>query len=150
MRNPIMEDAVGRGTFPQVSPIPILLLENNPGEVLRFKQILSADKRREVFTIVHLSRLEIAANYLAGRPEGPMVIITSLFLPDSRGLEIVRRLRESGPDSVVVALYQIRDRAVMGSLLAAGADLCLDRDPLARDFEQTIRHLIGHSAQSEG
>ena len=83
-----MEDAVGRGTFPQVSPIPILLLENNPGEVLRFKQILSADKRREVFTIVHLSRLEIAANYLAGRPEGPMVIITSLY-NNSRNAELM-------------------------------------------------------------
>ncbi len=71
----------------------------------------------------------------------PDFAILDLNMPKLTGLEVVRRLRESGCPTRLMVLSICRDEATVGEILRAGADAYLLKDGPSRHLLDAIRYI---------
>ncbi len=99
-------------------PIKILLIEDNPGDVLLLQETLSEITFVEL-ELVHVDRLKNALKKLSS--EDFDVILLDLVLPDSNGLDTFIQIQEQTPATPIVVLTGMADETLAISAMKAGA-----------------------------
>lgn len=83
----------------------ILLVEDNPGDARLVKEALGEIAKLR-FELIHCETLQKALKFCEDSP--PDAVLTDLGLPDSQGLETVRRIHSAAPQTPLVVLT-VRD-----------------------------------------
>src|SRR5215475_12201950 len=121
-------------------PIRILLVEDNPGDCLIFRELLSEIKTAR-FELMVVERLREALERL--KTESFHIILTDLSLPDSQGLEASRALHDAAPSTAVIVLSGVDDETVALSAVREGAQDYLVKGRLdAHVLGRSIRYAI--------
>jgi two-component system cell cycle response regulator len=96
----------------------VLLVEDNPADARLLREALAeiADSR---FEISHCETLAQAHEFLAKNTSD--VILSDLGLPDSQGLETIRRIHKAAPGVPIVVLTALNDESFGGQVLQEGA-----------------------------
>jgi two-component system cell cycle response regulator len=96
----------------------VLLVEDNPADARLLREALAeiADSR---FEITHCETLAQAHEFLAKNTSD--VILSDLGLPDSQGLETIRRIHKAAPGVPIVVLTALNDESFGGQVLQEGA-----------------------------
>jgi len=132
----------------------LLLVEDNPGDAVIFREKLSATPL--AFDLVHVLRLRDGLEALAA--QGPFdLIMADLTLPDAQGVEVVRALREAAPDRPLIVLTGLDDATVAAETKRVGATDYLvkwymDSATLARYVRYAVEQyrLLGGGADGQG
>ena len=100
--------------------IQILLIENDPEDVLILQDILSKQNgHKPYFKLVHATRLEDGLRHL--QHEDIDVILLDLMLPDSGGVDTLTQLRSKISEIPVVALTAFNDTKRAKEVVSLGA-----------------------------
>ena len=83
-----------------------------------------------------------ALRVLAVRPS-PLLIVTDLGLPDSKGAEAVRQLREAAPRSPLIVFTALDDDALRREAMQLGAICYLIKSTSIQAIRDTIRAVLG-------
>jgi diguanylate cyclase (GGDEF)-like protein/PAS domain S-box-containing protein len=117
----------------------ILLIDNNPTDVLLLKRILAKDKRKK-FEIEEVERLKDGVECL--KQKNFDAILLNLFLPDSYGIETLQRLSAVSRVPIIV-LASGDDETIASAVLKEGAQDCLFKDELYPSLlSRTINYAI--------
>ncbi len=120
--------------------VRVLLVEDNPTDVLAFRQYLS-ELPEIVFKVESAERLEQALAFL--RTQTCDVVLLDLGLPDSQGLETLNRLRASASDVPVLVLTGLSDESVGLKALQSGAqDYLVKNHVQAPLLNRAIRYAL--------
>jgi CheY-like chemotaxis protein len=111
MENPLPHSAEASGR----RPIAVLLVEDNPGDVALARRMLNGSGK---FELLHASRVSSALEQLR---DGVAVVLLDLDLPDSCGLDTLRRVREHHPSVPILILSGRDDPKTASEALRAGA-----------------------------
>jgi len=96
---------------------------------------------REYWFLTHVPRLDVGIEYLSR--DRFDVVLLDLSLPDSFGLDTLRKLQAIAPDIPVVVLTGADDRALSLQAMATGAQDYLVKDRIsAQLLERSIRYAI--------
>jgi two-component system, cell cycle sensor histidine kinase and response regulator CckA len=98
--------------------IKILLVEDNPGDVLLLQETLS-EITLVSFDLVHVARCSAAVARL--QVETFDVILLDLLLPDSAGLETFTTIHQQVPQTPIVVLTGLTDETLALNAMQAGA-----------------------------
>jgi two-component system cell cycle response regulator len=101
-----------------ISPIKILLLEDNPGDARLLREALAEITESE-FELTYCETVAQALESL--RKHKPDVVLSDLGLPDSEGLEAVRSVHSAAPDIPIVVLTAMNDESLAVQSLQEGA-----------------------------
>lgn len=120
--------------------INILLIEDNPGDILIIQELLSENLQRR-FNITVSERLSSGLESLASQVFD--VILLDLTLPDCQGLESLSEVLAKAPHVAVVVLTGLDDENMALDSLRAGAQdylvkVRLDPDSLLRSVRYAI------------
>lgn len=99
-------------------PIKILLVEDNPGDVLLLQETLS-EITHFASDLVHVDRLADALQHL--QTESFDVVLLDLLLPDSEGLETFLQIHQQVPLTPIIVLTGITDETLTIQAMQAGA-----------------------------
>ncbi len=99
-------------------PIKILLIEDNPGDVLLLQESLAEINFVEL-EWVHVERMESGLKHL--QSEDFDVILLDLVLPDSQGLDTFIQIHEQAPLTPIVVLTGMSDETLALRAMQAGA-----------------------------
>jgi two-component system, cell cycle response regulator len=127
--------------------LSILLVEDDPVHAHLARAALQPAPEGCDWRLVEVSTLA-AACALA---EAPDLVLLDLTLPDARGLDTLRRLRERFAFVPVVLLTAVEDPEIEASALRAGAQDFLGKDELtARTLRRVVRYAMErHRAQND-
>ena len=100
------------------NPISILLVEDNPADVVLFKEMLGKTNTVK-FELTHCNTLGSALTLLSEGSFG--VILLDLSLPDGKGLDTVIRTHAAVPDAPIVVMSGLGDEELAVRALHAGA-----------------------------
>ncbi|AXO35415.1 PP2C family protein-serine/threonine phosphatase [Micromonospora chalcea] len=123
---------------PTTAEPAVLLIEDDPGDALLTRELLSDSGISNRFT--QASSLKEAA----AAPTTPDCVLLDLHLPDCQGLEALGRVLHRWPDAAVVVLTGLDDAATRTAAVAAGAQDYLvkghiDGAPLGRTIQYAIQ-----------
>jgi two-component sensor histidine kinase len=122
------------------SPLRILLVEDNPGDVRLLREMFSTE-RPESYEITHLPRLGLALNHLA--QGGVDIILLDLGLPDGEGIDTVRRVRTLAPQVPLIVLTGRDDDDTVAQAMLEGAQDYLVKGQIeTRALPRALRHAI--------
>jgi len=117
----------------------ILLIEDNPGDVFIIKDLISSSGTR--YTVTHTSRLADAL--ILTRKHEFDVILLDLGLPDSVGLDTLKKIQASEVTAPVVIMTGLDDEAVALASVREGAQDYLVKNNLTSDsILRTIKYSI--------
>lgn len=120
--------------------ISILIVEDNPGDSLLIKEYL-AEGQRFSAEIMEAETLESALGLLVHYDFD--VVLLDLSLPDSSGLDTVRRLITKFPELAVIVLTGLQDEEVALQSVRYGAQDYLEKQQLsANTLSKSIRYSI--------
>lgn len=120
--------------------ISILIVEDNPADSLLIKEYL-AEGRRFSAEIMEAETLESALGLLVHYDFD--VVLLDLSLPDSSGLDTVRRLITKFPELVVIVLTGLQDEEVALQSVRYGAQDYLEKQQLSENMlSKSIRYSI--------
>jgi len=126
--------------------ITILLLEDNKGDILLLKEMLS-ESTQQKFRVVCAERLNVGIKLL--ERENIDVILLDLGLPDGDGIDVLRRIREWSQVPVIVISARGRDDDKVAAL-DGGADDYLTKpfsvDELLARVRVAFRHAMSARA----
>ena len=99
-------------------PTRVLLLEDNSGDVRLLQEML---KTRQLgrFVLIHFGCMSEAVNYLASNSVD--IILLDLGLPDTQGLDALRRLHAAAPRIPLIVMTGYDDDVVADQALQEGA-----------------------------
>ena len=125
------------------SPIEILLVEDNPGDVRLLEEALRDADGGHIRLQAAPTFAEAVAQ-LAARDDGGFdAMLLDLSLPDSRGIETVRRALQQAPDLPVLVLTGAEDEAAGTEAVRLGAqDYLVKGNVDARLVSRAIRYAI--------
>ncbi|MDX8450706.1 GGDEF domain-containing protein [Mesorhizobium captivum] len=116
------------------SPLNILLVEDNPGDARLIRELLS-DGGTKAFMISTADRLAHGLEQIADQSFD--LVLLDLFLPDSTGLDTLRRFQETAPDVPVIVLTGLNDEASAIQAVRDGAQDYLVKGQI--DGQQIVR-----------
>lgn len=108
--------------------LSILIVEDNLGDSLLIKEYLS-EKQNAVSEIMEAGTVETALNLLAENYFD--IVLLDLFLPDSSGLDTVRRVITNYPEIPVIVLSNLQDEDVALQSVRYGAQDFLEKQVLS-------------------
>ena len=126
----------------------ILLVEENPGDAGRLREILDAERLPDT-NLIHVSGMSEAEAYLAGQPVD--IVVLDLALSNAKGSGTVRRARLAAPHALLVVLNGPGDEPLVARTQHDGAQdyLVKDRnDPHARS--QGLLRALRRAVESKG
>lgn len=134
-----------------MKPLKVLLIEDNPVDVLAIRQML-AKANGAAFEIESYDRLATGLERLAHG--GVDLVLLDLLLPDSRDLDTFHRLKEKAPDLPVVILTGTDDVNQAAKAVEEGAQSYLvkghvDSGRLARSLRYAMQRTHAASAEWE-
>jgi two-component system sensor histidine kinase UhpB len=120
--------------------IKVLLVEDNPGDVVIFREMLKEVDDLD-FNFVHTDHLQEALQYL--RDDDFDVVLLDLNLPDSDGIETFRNVNENAPHLPIIMLTGLSDEEFGIDSVGEGAQDYLvkgltDSQLLARSIKYSI------------
>lgn len=98
-------------------PTRILLVEDNPGDAVIFREKLNASDLD--YELVHVKRLAEGLRQLAD--DRFDILMVDLSLPDASGLEAVVQVREASPDRPLIVLTGLDDATAAAQAKQRGA-----------------------------
>lgn len=98
--------------------ITVLLLEDNKGDILLLKEMLS-ESRQQNFKVVCAERLNVGIKLLD--KESIDVILLDLGLPDSEGIKTFNRISRVATDIAIIVMTGLNDEAMAMDALRKGA-----------------------------
>ncbi len=142
---------------PRTRSMPVLLIEDDPGDAGLVTQMLERSKSIET-EVTHVER--VAAARAALHQQGFECVLLDLGLPDARGLEALKLVITAAPDAAIVVLTGQEDEEMGLQALHEGAQDYLsknkvDGEILARAIryaverkrvEATKRHFLDNAA----
>jgi PAS domain S-box-containing protein len=118
----------------------VLLIEDNPGDARLIREYL-LDAGSGIFELEHVDRLASGLERIARGDIG--VILLDLTLPDSQGLDGLRKVLTQSPKLPVVVLSGIKDEATAISAVHTGAQDYLVKGSIdASLLTRSLRHAI--------
>lgn len=119
------------------SPINVLLVEDNPADVLLTKEVLSSDR----FRTQSVARLSDAISILTA--EHFDIVLLDLGLPDAQGLDTLRRLRGKHQQTAIVVLTGKDDEQLALKSLQEGAQDYLVKGHIqSESLHRAIRYAV--------
>ena len=121
--------------MPSSFPIRVMLVDDNP----RFRAVLRTLLERDegIMVVGEADRGDIVVE-LAQRHE-PHVVLMDLSMPGIDGLEATLALKSQLPGIEVVMLSMTDDAEGIGSVLAGGASVFLNKATPASDIVRTLK-----------
>jgi len=107
-----------------MNEIFVLVVEDNPADVLLIREYLSEQKGIG-YDIKETGNLESAISLITHHDFD--IILLDLFLPDSAGLDSVRRIMTIAPDIPVIVLTGLQDEEVAVQAVRFGAQDYLEK-----------------------
>lgn len=124
----------------------ILIVEDNPGDLLLFQQYLQFGNIQASKTVC----TDTLAEALVCVKERPDIIFLDLFLPDGSGLETFLALNEAASNVPIIILSGLTDSAVAIEAIKAGAqDYLIKGEFDERILEKAVYHSIERKKISE-
>jgi PAS domain S-box-containing protein len=126
--------------------IRILLVEDNPGDAFLVRTLL--EESGEHFVIEHRENLTTALTVLGTQSQDTQfdVVLLDLNLPDSSGMETIRRIRDTDSQTPIVVLTGHKDEKIAFEALSHGAEDYLTKEfPDGRTIRRSIRYAIERS-----
>jgi two-component system sensor histidine kinase UhpB len=121
--------------------IKILLIEDNPGDVVIIREMIKEIDGGVDLKVTHVDRLERAIKYL--RNEDFDILLLDLNLPDSQGIETFRAINRNTPDLPIIILTGLVDEEVAISSVGEGAqDYLLKGQTDSQLLEKSIKYSI--------
>jgi DNA-binding NarL/FixJ family response regulator len=117
----------------------LLLVEDNPGDVMTVKELL-AESQRETFMIMHAPRLDDALRSLEANEID--VVVLDLGLPDAAGVDTVKAVRALRGQVPIVVLTGNDDEELALACIDAGAQ---DYLPKSEVSARNLKRAIGYS-----
>lgn len=117
-------------------PLRILLLEDQVSDA----ELLIREIQRAGFT-PECRRVETEADFLAGLPESPDLVISDYSLPHFDGLRAVKLLRERGLDTPFILVSGVLGEAAAVEAMKLGVDDYLLKDRMVR-IGPAIEHVL--------
>ena len=128
-------------------PISILLIEDNPGDRRLIREML-AEAGNVTFDVQYADRLQAATEYLD--QNGVEVILLDLGLPDSQGLETLRKVYAQVSEMPIVVLTGLNDEMVGVQAINEGAqDYLIKGQVDTQLLRRTIRYAIERKQAEE-
>jgi serine phosphatase RsbU (regulator of sigma subunit) len=123
------------------TPIPVLLVEDNPGDA-RLIEIMLAEAGARRFEPARAERLAAALDLLdGGRFEA---VLLDLLLPDSRGLDTFRSVAAAAPKVPVVVLTGLDDETLGARAVEEGAQDYLVKGQVdGRQLVHALHYAVG-------
>jgi signal transduction histidine kinase len=121
----------------------VLLIEDNPGDadLVRLRLV----EGRPQLQVECVSRLSEALEFLA--KETPSLVLLDLNLPDSRGADTFRKVREMAPGVPVVVLSGQDDEGMAVKALHQGVqDYLVKGDISSKQLERAMRYAVERQA----
>ena len=121
----------------------VLLIEDNPGDadLVRLRLV----EGRPHLQVECVGRLSEALDFLA--TETPSLVLLDLNLPDSRGADTFRKVREMAPDVPVVVLSGQDDEGMAVKALHQGVqDYLVKGDMSSKQLERAMRYAVERQA----
>jgi signal transduction histidine kinase len=121
----------------------VLLIEDNSGDadLVRLRLV----EGRPQLKVECVSRLSEALEFLA--KETPSLVLLDLNLPDSRGADTFRKIREMAPDVPVVILSGQEDEGLAVKALHQGVqDYLIKGDMSSKQLERAMRYAVERQA----
>ena len=116
-------------------PIGVLLVEDNPGDAILIRRMLSGMKGE--FDVMHVSSLLEALQCL--QKESFDVILLDLGLPDSAGLDTLTRVRGQVPNVTIIVTTGLSEREIAVLALSGGAQDFFAKERIdARSLSRSI------------
>jgi PAS domain S-box-containing protein len=123
------------------SPIEVLLVEDDPGDARLIREFLR-EAAEPSYSLTHVSTLHDAEAALRGGGRLGVVLL-DLTLPDSAGLESVRRIVAADPAIPVVVLTSAADPHLPVEALRAGAQDYLEKRAISeRVLPRVLRYAM--------
>ncbi|CDX12353.1 Diguanylate cyclase (GGDEF) domain-containing protein [Mesorhizobium sp. ORS 3324] len=116
------------------SPLNILLVEDNPGDARLIRELL-ADGSGTSFVISEVNRLAHGLEQFADQSFD--LVLLDLSLPDSTGLDTLRRFQATAPDVPVIVLTGLNDEGSAIQAVRDGAQDYLVKGQI--DGQQIVR-----------
>jgi diguanylate cyclase (GGDEF)-like protein/PAS domain S-box-containing protein len=118
----------------------MLLIEDNPGDARLIREMLKEPGSQNV-ELKHVDRMEDAEKYLATGSAD--IILLDLGLPDTQGLEAVRRARKAAPDVPLVVLSGLDDESMAIQAMHEGAQDYLIKGQIEpRELVRALRYAV--------
>ena len=116
----------------------VLLIEDNPGDVDLVREYFSSEQSDE-FELEHCANL--TEGIAASERLSPELVLLDLGLPESRGVETLRRFRAATGHSAVVVLTELSDSGAAVEAVHTGAqDYLVKRDLNEQMFFRVLRY----------
>ncbi len=129
------------GTGAAASGLTVLLVESNPVEAMRMRQLL-ARSRSSHFVVESVASLHCAQDRLA--TGGIDLVLLDLNLPDSLGLDTYTALAQAAPSVPVIMLAAPEDELLGFDAIQLGAqDVVIKTQASAEGLARVIRCAIG-------
>lgn len=100
------------------TPIQVLLVEDNPGDVRLVREALIVTRRRQL-SLTHVESVREALDYMASHDVG--VVLLDLSLPDGYGLETFTKIHSAMPDIPILVYTSLDDEEVALRAMREGA-----------------------------
>jgi DNA-binding NarL/FixJ family response regulator len=121
--------------------IKILLVEDNPGDVLLLQEALRLQETGE-FNLIHEGNLEGALKRLLS--EQVDIVLLDLFLPDAHGLEALAQVYQTDSKTPIIALTGFYDERTTLHALKFGAQDYISKDGLdGKKLMKLLRYYAG-------
>ena len=125
--------------MPAADVVRVLLVEDDDGLRNAYRLVLAA----RGFDVGMAATGEEALERLEGPSGHPAAIVADLGLPGLSGPDLVTRLREEAPGSVLLVLTGTSDDAVRRRCLSAGATRYMVKPVTGGELETALRETCG-------
>jgi signal transduction histidine kinase len=125
----------------------ILLVEDNPGDALLFREMIKEQGWHSP-NLIHVEYMSAAEKHLAEHAFD--IVLLDLVLPDAQGLPAVRRVHAAGPRVPLVVLTGMDDESLAVQALQEGAQDYLIKGQIeARALGRALRYAIERKVMEE-
>jgi two-component system, chemotaxis family, response regulator Rcp1 len=132
-----------------VSSIQIVIVEDNPADVLLFREALKGQGLS--FSLEHHSNGEEAARAIGSMTKAPHLFVLDLNVPRVHGFELLRIIRREPVLSPVPVAILTSSQSAEDKLLSErnGADAYIVKPPGYHEFVADVGAAIGHLVKGE-
>ncbi len=109
--------------------LSILIVEDTPADILLIKEMMSDIKMKLSCELTEVATLKAAIGVLAHADFD--AVLLDLYLPDSQGIDTVRRVISQFPESAVVVLASLNNEQMAVQAIRYGAQDFLEKQDLS-------------------
>jgi diguanylate cyclase (GGDEF)-like protein/PAS domain S-box-containing protein len=125
----------------------VLLVEDNPGDARLFREMLSEHGTANI-RLTHVDCMKAAEQHLADHTVD--IILLDLGLPDTQGLEALRRAHAAAPHTPLVVLTGLDDESLAVQALQEGAQDYLVKGQIeTRGLPRALRYAVERKIMEE-